>query len=253
MGVERVRALWREGQTVTSAWLSTPDGLIAEALARAGFDLLVLDMQHGMAIGPERAAAWLQVVQGAGVAALVRVPWNDPVHIQYVLDAGADGIIAPLVASPADATKAVGACRYPPLGYRSYGPNRARLLGQPDYYTWANENVLCIALIEHVAAVEQIEAIAATPGLDGLFVGPTDLGLSIGLRPGERDPRHWELCKRVAEVGRARGLILGFWSGGDLAEIRKYQEIGFNFLPLVNDVALVRAGAEAAIRQFLER
>lgn len=253
MGVERLRALWRDEQPVKAAWLSTPDGLVAETMAHAGFDVLVLDMQHGMAIGPDRAAAWLQAVSAADVAALIRVPWNDPVHIQYVLDAGADGVIVPLIASPAEAARAAGACRYPPLGYRSFGPNRARYrAADADYLTWTNEQVVCIALVEHVDAVAAIEEIVRVPGLDGVFIGPADLGLSMGLPPGQYDERHAAAVRRVAEVARAHGKVAGIFGGGGADEARAYRAQGFNFCPLAWDLGLLREGSAAAIRRFVE-
>ena len=251
MSVESVREKWRTDQPVSAAWLSTTDGLIAETVAHSGFDVVVLDMQHGMAIGPDRAAAWLQAVGNADVAALIRVPWNEPVHVQYMLDAGADGIIVPLVASPADAAKAAGSCRYPPLGFRSWGPNRARFRAGADYRSWANEQVLCLALVEHIDAVRKIEEIVQTPGLDGVFIGPNDLGFSMGLPPGNHDERHDAACRRVANVSRAAGKIVGFYGGGGPPEAAHRMAQGFNFCPIASDVGLIRDGATTVIREFL--
>lgn len=250
MSVERLRARWREGKPVAAAWASTPDGIIAETLAHSGLDALVLDMQHGMAIGPDRAVAWLQAVGNGPVAAIVRVPWNDPVYIQYILDAGADGVIVPLIASPADAARAAGACRYPPLGYRSYGPNRARYRAGADYLRWANEQVLCFALIEHVDALDQLEAIVETPGLDGIFLGPADLGLSMGQLPWQWDERHTEACRRIAQVARSQGKLAGAYAGGGAAEALRWMAQGYNFCPIASDVGLVSSGIAAALREF---
>jgi 4-hydroxy-2-oxoheptanedioate aldolase len=251
VGVEQLRARWRDGRPVRAAWLATADGLVAEMIARAGFDVLVLDMQHGMAIGPDRAAAWLQAVGNADVAALVRVPWNDPLQMQYVLDAGADGVIVPLVTSPQEAARGVGACRYPPLGYRSYGPNRAAMrAGEIDPIRWANEQVLCIALVEHRDAVERIEEIVRVPGLDGVFIGPVDLGLSMGQPPGRHDERHEAACRRVVEMARAHDKVAGIFGGGGPAEALRYTSWGFNFCPIAWDLGLIRQGAAAALEQF---
>jgi 4-hydroxy-2-oxoheptanedioate aldolase len=128
----RVKALWQEDKPVSVGWLSTVDGYVVETMARAGFDALVIDMQHGMAIGPDRAAAALQVIGQTDTVPLVRVPWNDPVPIQYVLDAGAYGVIVPMVNSVEEAQQAAGATRYPPIGFRSNGANRARMYGGSD-------------------------------------------------------------------------------------------------------------------------
>ena len=129
MRKNKVKSLWQEGKTPTVAWLDTADTFVAETIANIGFDVLVLDMQHGMAIGPDRAALWLQAVSTTDTMPMVRVPWNEPFFIQWVLDAGAYGVIVPLVNTREEAVKAAGACRYPPIGYRSAGANRARLYG----------------------------------------------------------------------------------------------------------------------------
>ena len=147
-----------------------------------------------------------------------------------MLDAGADGVIVPLIASPADAAKAAGSCRYPPLGFRSWGPNRARFRATGDYRLWANEQVVCIALVEHIDAVNQIEAIVETPGLDGVFIGPNDFGFSMGQLPGEHDEQHAAACQRVADVARAANKVAGIYSGcrpGGCAALAVAQ--GFNF------------------------
>src|SRR5512140_2650183 len=117
--------MWKEGQPVSVGWCSTVDPYATEAMLRAGFDALLLDTQHGMGIGPERAITWLQMVGQGDSVPFVRIPWNEPTWAQWMLDAGAMGIIVPMVNNVADAQKAIGACRYPPLGYRSYAPNRA--------------------------------------------------------------------------------------------------------------------------------
>src|SRR4051812_42447975 len=122
MRANAIKALWKQNKPASVGWMSTADPYIAEVMAHAGFDGLVLDMQHGMGIGPDRAAQWLQVVATTDTVPLVRVSWNDPVHIQYALDAGAMGVIVPVVENYEDALKAGGAARYAPLGYRSVGP-----------------------------------------------------------------------------------------------------------------------------------
>lgn len=251
MGVEHLRSLWREDKPVRAAWQSITDSYVTEILIHSGFDVLILDMQHGMTVTPDRAAAWLEAVGNADVAALIRVPWNDPVWIQFVLDAGADGVIVPLIASAADAVRAVGACRYPPIGVRSWGPNRAQFRAGLDYWAWANEQLLCFALIEHIDALRQIEEIVQVQGLDGLFIGPNDLGLSLGLAPGERDERHAAACRRVLEVGRVHGKVVGYYGGGGPTEALALLAEGFTLVPIAHDVGLVREGAARAIRDFV--
>jgi len=176
-----------------------------------GFDVLVLDMQHGMTIGPDRAGLWLQAVSTTDTVPIVRVPWNEPVFIQWALDAGAYGVIVPLVNTREEATKAGSACRYPPLGYRSVGPNRVRFYAGADYIQQANEEIICLVMVEDINTVAHVEELAEAPGIDGFYIGPTDLAASMGIAPMDfrENARHAEACQRVLDVAKARGLIAG--------------------------------------------
>jgi len=247
----RVKELWKAGKPVVTGWCSTPDPYTTEVMARSGFDALILDMQHGMAIGPDRAAVWLQVVGQTDTTPIVRVPWNDPIYIQWVLDAGAMGVIVPMINSVADAKKAIGACKYPPVGYRSNGANRARLYGGPDYFDHANEEVLCILMMETVEGVESIEEIAKLPGVDGYYIGPTDLSLSMGLPPkmDVKDPRHVAAVQRVIDVAKAHGQNAGIHITGPEEGVRRWKQ-GFNLNPLCVDVWLLAAGINRNIEEF---
>ncbi|MBI4497618.1 MAG: 2,4-dihydroxyhept-2-ene-1,7-dioic acid aldolase [Chloroflexi bacterium] len=248
-----VKALWREGQPAVVGWLSCADPYVVEVMAQAGFDALVLDMQHGMGIGPDRAAVVLQIISSTNTIPLVRVPWNDPVHIQYVLDAGAYGVIVPLIDSREEAVKAAGASRYAPLGYRSVGPNRARFYAGPDYIQHANEETICLVMIEHIDTIPRLEEIATAPGIDGFYIGPSDLAVSMGLGPGsvQSDPRHEAACLRVLEVAQAHGLIAGVHCGGHEEAKRRFDQ-GFKFCPVGSDIAFVGTGARSALQPFRE-
>ncbi|MFQ5878711.1 MAG: HpcH/HpaI aldolase/citrate lyase family protein, partial [Dehalococcoidia bacterium] len=248
MRSSRIKALWREDKGAAVAWLSTADTYVAEAIANAGFDALVLDMQHGMGIGPDRAAAWLQAVSTTDTTPLVRVPWNEPAFVQWVLDAGAYGIIVPLVNSYQEAAKAGGACRYPPLGYRSVGPNRARFYGGPDYCQHANGEIICLAMVEQIDTIQRLEEMAKAPGIDGFYIGPADLAASMGLPPGMdvQDPAHVAACQRVLDVARAHGLVAGIHCGSPEEAGRRFQQ-GFRLCPIANDIALVATGARDAL------
>jgi len=250
-GVEGLRELWRAGKVVNAAWCLTADGLIAETLAHAGFDSIVLDLQHGMAIGPDRAASWLQATASSSVPTLVRVPWNEPVHMQYVLDAGADGVIVPMVNTPEEAARAAKACRYGPNGIRSFGPNRARFrAGATSDLVRGNEQVVCLVMIEHVDGLKNVEAIVNTPGVDGVFVGWADLALSMGLDLTNRDASFLESMFRIAKVARTAGKVAGIPTPGGISEIPMYVSHGFNFTPICTDSVLVRLGAATALQQF---
>jgi len=218
MRPNKVKALWREGKTATAGWVSTGDPFVAEILANAGYDALVIDMQHGMGITADRAIACLQAISTTDTVPIVRIPWNEPLSAQLVLDAGAYGIIVPLVNTYEEAVAAAGACRYPPQGYRSIGPNRARYYGGADYALHANEEIIVLVMIETMQAVDNLEEIAKAPGIDGFYIGPADLALSLGLTPSpdvEFDPRHAAACQRVHQPPRPPSPACARWSCRD--------------------------------------
>ena len=205
MRPNRLRELWSEGEPAAIGWMSTADGLIAETMAHAGFDVIVVDMQHGMGIGPDRAVATLQVLSTTDVMPMVRVPWNDPIPIQYVLDSGAYGVVVPMISNREDAVKAAGACRYAPMGYRSNGPTRSRLYFGEDYFEHANDEIICLAMIETEEGVNNLDEIAEVPGIDGFHIGPTDLAISLGLPPGYdlKEPRWVDAVQQDRRRGQA--------------------------------------------------
>ena len=181
----RLQHIWAAGRSATNAWLTIPSPWTAELVAAAGFDSVTIDLQHGL-IGYETAVAMLQAMSGSDAVPLARLEWNDPATIMRMLDAGALGLICPLINTAAECAAFVGACRYPPAGYRSYGPIRAGLRWGTDYFAQANVSVTALAMIETAQGLENVAEIAATPGLDGLYVGPFDLSISLGLaRPAD--------------------------------------------------------------------
>ncbi|MFC1958234.1 HpcH/HpaI aldolase/citrate lyase family protein [Chloroflexota bacterium] len=246
----QVKLLWQQGKPPTVAWLSSADTYIAEVMANVGFDALVLDMQHGMAIGPDRAALWLQAVSTTDTVPMVRVPWNDPVFIQLVLDAGAYGVIVPLVNNRDEAAKAGGACRYPPAGYRSIGPNRARFYGGTDYIEQANQEIVCLVMVEDIKTVARIEELADAPGIDGFYIGPSDLAASMSLMPQtyRESAEHAKACRQVLDVARSHGLIAGVHCGSPQEVLQRTAE-GFMFCPAINDVRALMTAANAALQE----
>jgi len=249
MRPSRVKALWREGKPAVACWVSTGDPYVVETLAHCGFDALVLDMQHGCALTPERAVRCIQAMAGTDTDPFVRIPWNRPEWAQFVLDAGAYGVIIPLVNSYEEAVEAVGAVRYPPVGYRSVGPNRALLSAGGDYVERANEEVACLVMVETPQALENLERIARVPGLDGFYIGPRDLATTLGLdpKPPFTHPRHREACLRVLETARRHGLVAGIHAQNAQDARERFQE-GFLFSPVAVDIALVRQGALSALQ-----
>lgn len=244
MRLNQVKALWKSGSPAIAGWLTSADTYGAEIAANAGFDALVLDMQHGMGIGPDRAALWLQAVSASSVTPFVRVPWNRPEYIQWVLDAGALGVIVPLINTRDEASRAGQACRYPPVGYRSAGPNRARLYSGSDYEMSANAEVACLVMVEHIDTVGRIDELCEAPGIDGFYIGPADLALSMGVPPRayQNDTSHAQACQRVLDAARARGLVAGVHCASPEEAARRFAQ-GFQLCPVFNDANALQRGA----------
>src|SRR5471030_3027552 len=173
-------AKWRRGEPSVGAWLSLGNVHTAELIANAGFDWLVIDMQHGL-IPYADMLRMLPAISTTETTPLVRVSGNNLPEINKALDAGAMGVIVPLVNTAEEAAAAVSACRYPPDGTRSFGPTRAALYGGRGYATEANGQIACIVMIETQAGLDNLDAIVSTPGVSGVYVGPADLALALGL------------------------------------------------------------------------
>jgi 4-hydroxy-2-oxoheptanedioate aldolase len=251
MRPNKIKELWRQGKPASVGWISSGNTLIAEVLAHAGFDGIVVDMQHGMALNADKAVACMQAISTTETVPIVRVPWNDPKEIQTVLDAGAYGIIVPLVNTYEEAAQAAAAAKYPPAGFRSNGPNRATLYaGGSDYFARANDEIFVLVMIETEEGLANLEEIAKAPGIDGFYIGPADLAIGLGITPGpgmQDDPKHVAACKRILEVAQNAGLV-ACHHGGTTAEdaIRRFKE-GFLMAQLGSDVGYVRAAAAAAL------
>ncbi len=231
-----------EGRTAVNAWVSSGSPYAAEVLSHVGYHSVTVDAQHGM-FGRDSVVALLQAISTGPAVPMARPSSLDFAEIGWLLDAGAYGIIAPSVDSPALARELVDACRYPPSGRRSFGPSRGLLYGGADYQSAADDTVLPWAMIESAAALDSLDEIAATPGLFGLYVGPNDLALSLGERPGGGiGGVVGEAAHRVVKVARANGLASGLFCA-DGAEARKWAQAGFNLVTPGNDVSLLRDAA----------
>ena len=233
--------------------MTVPSGALAAQVARLPFDGVCLDMQHGM-IGFSDAVPMNAAINAAGRPALVRSLWNDSAIPGQAFDAGATCVIAPMVNSRAQAEALVRAAKYPPLGARSWGGYtaiQASGLSAPEYLRAANRMTMVFAMVETVEALSNVEEIAATPGLDGLFVGPSDLSITLsnGERVDKTGAETLEAMKRVAAAAQRNGLVAGAF-GGSAEVIKAYQAIGFTFLAAAVDVDLMQWGA-ASLKQSL--
>jgi 4-hydroxy-2-oxoheptanedioate aldolase len=248
----RLRRARNTGDTLLNGWIALPSPLAAEALMQAGWDSVTIDMQHGTADYADLLSL-LPIIEKAGAMPLVRVPWLDEAAIMRALDAGALGIIAPMIETAADAHRLVAACLYPPLGTRSFGPIRARM-ALSDVYSdsaRANTEIAPIAMIETRAAVDNLDAILAVPGLGGLYIGPADLALAYGYRPGfdREEPEMLELLDRILAHCAAVGLPCGLHCGAPAYAARMVRR-GFSLLTIGSDARFLEAGARAAAEEF---
>ena len=243
MRPNKIKQIWRDGKCVSLGWLSVSHGFSAEVMARQGFDALCVDLQHGTAemkdVGP-----MLQAISQTDCVPVVRVPWNDPPTIMKALDLGAYGIIVPLINTAEDAAKAVAACRYPPVGMRSSGPVRAVHYGGSDYLAKANDEIVIMAMIETKEGLANLDAICATPGLDAVYIGPSDLSFALGMAPrGDNpDPVHIATCDKIREAAHKRGIkaVMHCASAAFAAGAVKR---GFDMVMLTSDLASMIAGA----------
>jgi 4-hydroxy-2-oxoheptanedioate aldolase len=218
-----------------------PGSFTAEVMARSGFDWVCIDLQHGL-IGYQDMLGMLQAVAVVGVPALVRVPWNDPAWIMKALDAGAAGVIVPMVNSPSEAASAVGACRYPPEGYRSWGPTRASL-GVDDYSPeLANRSVICAVMVETVPALERLGEIVSVPGVDAVFIGPSDFALSMGFAPRSDQPEHRRRLEAVPTVCRDHEVVAGI-ACGSAELLTRWRQAGYTMLAVPSDMVMLRRAA----------
>lgn len=220
-----------------------PDAFGAELVAGAGYDYVCVDGQHGLADFSEMVSIF-QVVGASGAVPLSRVLANDAGIIGRVLDAGALGVIVPLVNNAEEATRAVAACRYPPEGVRSYGPVRAaEVVGSKDPED-LTEEVLCFVMVETREGLENVEEISATPGLDGIYIGPSDLALSLGLAPTLEitEKAHVEAVDQIRVACRRHGIVCGIHCGsGEWA--RKHAGAGFEMVTVTMDTKLLTEAA----------
>jgi 4-hydroxy-2-oxoheptanedioate aldolase len=240
-----LRALWAGGGHALGAWLTVPSVVSAEATARTGFDYVCADLQHG-ALDYHDAVGLFQAVVAGGSRPIARVPWNEPGVIGKVLDAGAGGIIVPMVNSAEEAAAAVRAGRYPPDGARSWGPTVVGMRtagGTAD----ANAAVAIIPMIETADALRRLDDILAVPGVDAIYVGPADLSLSLGLPPGNNDgaAAFDDALTAIAAGCRRHGVVAGIHASGALAARRLEQ--GFAMITVAADLLAMRAGLTAEL------
>ena len=244
----RLKDLWSSGGTAIGGWLSIPSGYSAEVMAKAGYDALTVDMQHGVQ-DYQSLVSCFQALPADGPVPLVRVPWNEPGIIGKVLDAGAMGVICPMINTAEEARALVNAMRYPPMGARSHGPIRAGMYGEAGtYYKTANADVICMPMIETEQAVANIDAILDVPGIDAIYIGPGDLGMSMGLPPAidREEPAILGHYETVLKACKKRGIYAGLHNAMPDYAVRM-MDMGFRYLVLASDSGIMLRAARGDV------
>tara|TARA_B100000941_G_C28503428_1_gene555718 strand:+ start:1527 stop:2315 length:789 start_codon:yes stop_codon:yes gene_type:complete len=245
MRKNNIKQMMKDGKPVINGWLQIPNSFTAELLANQGWDSLTLDMQHGL-IDYSNSISILQAISTTNTTPMARVNWNEPGQIMKILDAGAYGIICPMVSNRKETENFVQACLYPPRGYRSYGPIRGLVYGGSDYSEKANDEILKLAMIETKESLNNLDEIMSTPGLDGIYIGPADLSLAIGEKPSfdkpENDPV-FKKIKLILEHAKKNKIFAGIQNGkADYA--KKMIDLGFNLVTIGSDQRYMAAAAK---------
>ncbi len=251
MRKNRLKEKFKQGKPVVNGWLQIPNSFSAEVMAKQGWDSLTIDMQHGVIDYPN-ALQMLQAISTTDTVPLARVNWNEPGQIMKILDAGCYGIICPMVNNRVQAENFVKACLYPPKGYRSFGPIRGLLYGGADYGDHANNEILKLAMIETKEALSNLDEIMSTPDLDGIYIGPADLSLAIGQKPGFDNPKgsktHTEILN-ILKHAKKNKLLAGIHNASP-EYAQEMINTGFNFVTVGSDQKFMIGGAKECLGKF---
>jgi 4-hydroxy-2-oxoheptanedioate aldolase len=248
MRANSVKEKWRQGKPAIGGWLGIPSSYTAEVMAAQGFDWVCVDTQHG-AIDFNSALPMLQAISTSDTTMpFVRVPWSEPSIIMKYLDAGAYGVIVPMISTRQQAEDVVAACRYPPAGIRSSGPYRGNLYGGPDYLEHADEEIACVIMIETPQALDNLDDILSVPGIDAAYIGPSDLSQALGLGPryNADNPKHAEAVNKIREACERHGVVPGVHTNGSALTSRYIKE-GFKMILLTADAMGVAANARSEL------
>ena len=243
----RLLDTWAAGKAAVNGWLAVPSPVTAELTARADLDSVTVDLQHGL-IDYQCALTMLQAMSASGVTPLARAPWLDPGLIMKLLDAGALGIVCPMINTPEDAENLVRYTRYAPRGVRSFGPTRAAFAYGAQYWTRANESVVTLAMIETAEALENLDAIVSTPDLSGVYIGPSDLSLSMGRTPklDHDDPSVLAAIERIRESAHRAGIKAGIHCLSP-AYAKSMIDAGFDLVTVGSDLRIYVAALDEAV------
>lgn len=245
-----LRTLWQQDRAVVNGWLAIPHAFAAETMAHQGWDSLTIDLQHGV-IDYAQMLGMLQAISTTPTVPVVRVPWLEPGIIMKSLDAGAYGIICPMINTREECQRLLSYTRYAPKGTRSFGPIRALLYGGADYPVHANDTIVTFAMIETAQALDNLDAILSVEGLDAIYIGPSDLSLALGCRPvfDDVDPKAQQAIDHILERAKAHGVKAGIHNG--LPRVAKERIAkGFRFVTVSSDARLLASGSQALLGEM---
>jgi len=245
MRANGIKQLWDNNQPVVNGWASIANTFSAEILAASGFDSVTMDMQHGL-VGYQKVVEMLQAVSGYNITPMVRVPWNDPSMVMRCLDAGAYGIICPMVNTKEECEKFVSACRYAPRGNRSFGPARAKIYGGDDYLEYADNTLLNFAMIETSEAVDNLDKILSVEELDAVYVGPSDLAITMGYLPGVYEKEVEDCISYIVETCKKKNIKAGIHCPNGKS-VKERFDIGYSLGTISADSALLTQASKREI------
>jgi len=255
-----VKEIWANGGHVLNGWCSIPSSFSAEIMAHQGFDSITIDMQHGL-VDYQVATTMLQAISTTAVIPFTRVPWADPGRVMKVLDAGSYGVFCPMINTPEDADALVRACKYPPWGFRSFGPIRAKYYGGGathgggDYHEFADDETLVMPQIETRQAIRNLDAILSVRGIGAIYIGPSDLSMGLGHEPrkGQRDAEVVEAIETILRTAKRHGVPAGIHTNSVAVAVEMIER-GFQLVSLQSDDRFLMSAAKAevdAVRQGL--
>ena len=249
----RLRSIWNSGGAAVNGWLAIGNSFAAETMAQQGWDSLTIDLQHGM-VDYVSMIPMLQAISTTETVPVVRVPWLEPGILMKSLDAGAYAVICPMVNTREDAQMLVAWTHYAPQGARSFGPVRATLYGGADYFQHANDTIVRFAMIETAQAIDNLDAILSVEGLDAVYIGPSDLSISLGCKPtfDELEPKAAQAVEHVLARARHHGVVAGIHNGTPEAALARIAK-GFQFVTISSDARLMAAGAQQVVAKMRAR
>ena len=249
MRVNRVKEIWKKEQVAIGGWLSIPSGISTEIMSHQEWDVLTIDMQHAL-VSVSDMVSMITAISTTNVTPFVRVPWLEPGIIMKALDAGSFGVICPMINTREDAEQFVSYCRYAPQGTRSFGPGRTVLYAGNDYAMQANETILTLAMIETQTALENLAGILKVEDLAAVFVGPSDLGLSLGYAPGNHEePVLLEAIETILKKAKSNGKRAGIYTLTP-EYAKRMIKLGFDYVAISSDARMLAEQANSLFSYF---